>query len=208
MTHYYVGDIPSEDLVIEPARSDEEPLDLSPFTDVDVELIDPAGVAVTSSGFIGSLTAGAVIIEWPGDTVLAAPGLYALRVNLTTVAGTGPRERLAPIFIVVEQDSGWADLALARDELKSDQISDVKLWRLLEIAKLQVLEYAPAITDQTRPPAHYVEAQLMQAKTIWDAARVDAGGEVGGESFSFSPRPLDWQVKQLLRPKRGVPVAG
>ena len=55
-------------------------------------------------------------------------------------------------------------------------------------------------------PTRYALAQLMQAKNMWNAGRVDASGGIGdGGDFVIRPVPLDWHVKQLLRPKRGAP---
>lgn len=43
---------------------------------------------------------------------------------------------------------------------------------------------------------------------MWNAGIVSPGGEFGEGEFTMSTHPLDWHVKQLLRPKRAVPVVG
>lgn len=50
-------------------------------------------------------------------------------------------------------------------------------------------------------PERLVLAQLQQAKSIWNAGR----GEVGPDGFSFMPRPLEKEIQQMIRPRRGVP---
>ena len=58
----------------------------------------------------------------------------------------------------------------------------------------------PSITEGIR------QAHLLQARNIWNAARVDPAGQYGTETFQIAAFPLDWQVKQLIRPTRAVPV--
>ncbi len=85
---------------------------------------------------------------------------------------------------------------------------------LLDAAREQVLAYAPALpaftpTEETpaQPiPDRYALGQIRQAQNLWRASIVDASGGVGdGESFVIRPTPLDWHVKQILRPRRGAP---
>ena len=82
---------------------------------------------------------------------------------------------------------------------------------ILTIAAEQVVAYAPALDPDilyTDIPTNYVYAQLKQAENIWNAGRVSSAGDVGMDSYSFTPRPLDKTIRQILRPKRGVPNVG
>lgn len=141
------------------------------------------------------------------------------------------------------------DTARALRDLWPDveQLEDETLALLLDVAKDQVIAYAPAlppyvpaappasllsdpegdgifdapgeagdggtfvITPYTEPnpeqiPDRYALAQFTQAKNTWNAGRVDANGGIGdGGDFVMRPMPLDWHVKQILRPKRGRP---
>ena len=92
---------------------------------------------------------------------------------------------------------------------------------LLEVAKDQVLAYAPADptdiddgvidggdagTDFT-VPTRYRVAQLLQVRNIWNVSKIDTGsGDMGEGSFTISPFPMDRSVKNLIRPKSPVPV--
>lgn len=195
---YYTGDIPAEDIVIEPARNGVE-IDLTPFNDVDVELYGPDGVSVDSAGFIAEIDGENVVIEWPGDTVFTESGVYELRIALLhTVSGV--RERLAPHRMVVQAEDGWHTVDSIREELDLDGI-DVALNRLLDIAKQAVVEYAPDLEEGQSPPPNYVHAQTLQARNVWNAALVDTRGDIGDGTYTLTPRPLDWQIKQILRPK-------
>lgn len=206
---YYVGDIPAEDLVIEPARN-EEPVDLEIFESATAVLRDSQGVEVASAGFLATIGEESVIVEWPDADLFTSPGLYSLTVVLETV--DGKRERVAPTYVVVQDDDGWQSLDSAREDWPdARKLSDRKLFLLLELAKQEVLAYLDEEGELApiRPPIHYGEGQAMQARNLWNAAKVDpANGGIGEESFVVRPFPLDWMVRQVLKPKRGVPVIG
>lgn len=103
----------------------------------------------------------------------------------------------------------WHDITTARDEWVDAPLDDDVLTELLEVSQQQVLAYAPAlpVTDPptTDIPVNYRYGQLEQAKNLWNAARVDASGGDGDGSFVMRPHPLDWIIKQILRPRRAVP---
>lgn len=87
------------------------------------------------------------------------------------------------------------------------------LIELLDVARVQVEAYAPILTppaegEAVDVPTHYRYAQLMQARNIWNASIVSPGGELGETDFAITPHPLDWTVKQMLRPHRAKPVVG
>lgn len=76
----------------------------------------------------------------------------------------------------------------------------------LEAAKSQVLAYAPPLDDGAPIPQSYAIAQLMQTRNIWNASKVSPAGNIGDGSFASTPFPLDWMVRQMLRPRRGIPA--
>jgi hypothetical protein len=53
------------------------------------------------------------------------------------------------------------------------------------------------------------QAQLLQMRNTWNSSRANPStGDFGAEDYSLKVTPLDWQVRQLLRPRRAVPVVG
>lgn len=88
---------------------------------------------------------------------------------------------------------------------------------LLDTAREQVLAYAPEppadaltvvdgyVVPGAPIPSRYVLAQLQQATNLWNAGRVTSSGEIGGEGFTFTPRPMDRTIKQIIRPPDGKP---
>lgn len=204
---YYVGDIPAQDLVIEPARN-EEPVDLTLFDDLDIALYGPAGVPVETPGFLGTIEEGVIVIEWPSTSPFTEGGIYSFRITLRNDA-TGIRERFPAVRIVVDTEDGWHTLETARDDWRNAPGYDAWLYEILWVARENVLAYAPKLAEGQRPPINYLRAQIMQARNLWNAGKVDpASGGEGEDSFIMRPYPLDWMVKQVLRPARAVPVVG
>lgn len=56
-------------------------------------------------------------------------------------------------------------------------------------------------------PDAWRQAQLVQARNILNAAQASTG-QVDPDMTAYEPRPMDWWVKQLLRPESGVPIVG
>ena len=102
----------------------------------------------------------------------------------------------------------WPDAPLANLEVCG---------MLLDVAREQVVAYAPEapaddvtvvdgiITSTTVTPTRYVYAQLQQATNLWNAGRVSSSGDIGVDTFTFTPRPLDKTIKQIIRPIDGKP---
>lgn len=64
---------------------------------------------------------------------------------------------------------------------------------------LELLEFE----EDPEPPARYVFAQLQQMKNLYNAAEASPMGEMGPDSYSFVPRPLDKTIRQMIRPTTG-----
>lgn len=96
----------------------------------------------------------------------------------------------------------WPDAPFERGDL---------LEMLLEVARDDVLLYAPKPApdaESVDPPARYVLAQLRQAQNLWEGGRVDTDGNVGEGGFIFTPRPMDADIKKMIRPADGSPHVG
>lgn len=207
MTSYYVGDIPAEPIVVEPVRGvDADPIDLADFDELDTiaQLRNFDGELVTDD-FAVTFEAGSVVLEWPsGTTPFPEAGAYQLNI---TLVGTDARERLAPFYYVAQDDSdGWHTIDSVRAEWEDAAvIPDIRLHALLEVAKQQIIAFAPVLADGARPPMNYREGQKIHARNMLNAGRATGDGE--GE-FDLAPHPLDWHVEQLLRPKTPRRVVG
>lgn len=105
---------------------------------------------------------------------------------------------------------GWHTVESARDQwvdapTDDGADEDATLLELLEVAKGAVLAYAPAVED-LEVPTNYRVAQLMQMRNIWNSSKASPAGEFDNGSYGLSSFPLDWQIRQILRPKQGKPV--
>jgi hypothetical protein len=107
----------------------------------------------------------------------------------------------------------WHTVASARDEWPDAPVDeddgDDLLTSLLAVAQDAVIAYAPAVeTPLTDIPDGYRHAQLMQARNVWNSSKAKPSGDFDGGEYGLSSFPLDWQVRQLIRPKRGKPWIG
>jgi hypothetical protein len=195
---FYAGDIPAHDLVFDPA------LDLSTYTGADAILVAPDGSDLTLEADIDG---DSIVVEWPaGESPFPTGGLYTLKVSVTGAGSTS--ERLPPVTLIAQDDSdGWLTLDTIREQWPdAESIGDRSLYSILQTAKFDVIAYAPPLELDQMPPENYSRAQLMHARDIWNSSTVDSSGQFGEGTFAVRPFPLDWMVKQILRPKRGLPV--
>ena len=78
---------------------------------------------------------------------------------------------------------------------------DLQLYELLDSAHTAVVEFAPAIEADQAIPANYRKGQLLQAQAVHNASRATNADQLGAGDYAVTVFPLDWNVKQLLRPK-------
>lgn len=108
----------------------------------------------------------------------------------------------------------WHTIETARDQWVDAPLDDEELEELLDAAKTAVLAYAPTLPAQTVEnvggyivpvnvdiPSSYRLAQLMQSRNIWNSSKASPSGDFDGGGYGLTTFPLDWQVKQLLRPR-------
>ncbi|WP_295012499.1 hypothetical protein [uncultured Microbacterium sp.] len=77
----------------------------------------------------------------------------------------------------------------------------------LAAAKEACIAYAPALpSGVTEIPDGWRLAQALQAQNAWNANQAAPSPDFDGSGYGVTTHPLDWQVKQLLRPKRAIGV--
>ena len=210
MTYYYVGDTPHEVLTVLPELNGV-PQELHGNDTIEVTATNPSGTEITT--LTGAVQGNVIEVTFPETSIFTEVGIYTIVCIIDhtehhlTVAAT----QVDPVQIVADDTAEeWATLAITRSQwIDSRTIDDDVLFELLQIAKTQVIDYAPALAEGAAVPRHYRMAQILQARNIYNGALVDAtNGDIGSDTFTIRPFPLDWQIKQLLRPRRGVPVTG
>lgn len=157
----------------------------------------PGWTGVETSAGAATLDADAITLTLP---TLDVAGLLTIHL---TVTKDGARAACAPVRIVVEDPTdGWMtcdEAALVWADAPDDY---AVLYEVLTAARTACESFAPAADPI---PANYRRAQLVQAKAIWAAERPTFDNRAGDEDMSIGLYPLDWNVKQLLRPKTGLP---
>lgn len=86
-------------------------------------------------------------------------------------------------------------------ELWPDAPSDPDvLDELLEASYEQCAAYVPGIVE-TPVPSRYRIAQVMQARAIQRSLVSGTGDQMGGDGYTVTVFPMDWNVRNLLRPR-------
>ena len=108
----------------------------------------------------------------------------------------------------------WHTIDSARSQWDDAPFEDDELQELLDVAQQAVLAYAPAlpgvtytiidgyvVPSETVIPTSYRHAQLMQARNVWNSSQASPSGDFDGAGYGLTTFPLDWQIKQLHRPR-------
>lgn len=117
----------------------------------------------------------------------------------------------------------YADLYILARAIWPDaaRLSDSALAMYIGAAEIQCAAYAPPVTvsdpfdgtydggtfEDEEPrqvlPPNYQLAVVYQARNIYNAGKASAtgSGDFDGSGYNVTAYPLDWHVKQLLRPE-------
>lgn len=178
----------------------------TPVADFDYDIpaaADENGATVTLS--VADQTVPATIgngVEGTWSTLtLPAPGSYP--VYIVAALGGRTQRTLVDYLVVVDPDDPWYNVVTARIDWDGAPESDGTLADLLDSARDQVLAYAPALAAGAAVPTRYKRGQLMQARNTFNASQTNGDQQVdAGGGVYITVRPLDWAVKQVLRPKQ------
>jgi hypothetical protein len=200
---YWVGDVPADPYESEILDGDGNPVDLEGAA-VWISLRDPEGTEVAA--YFAAIAGDVISVPLGTDLPFTMAGIYTMAPRLDRGAS---KDTIDPVRIAVQADNGWVTLSWARSEWRDAPSEDDQLFELLELARTQCETFAPKLAEGALVPVGYRRGQMMQARNIWNAARVDpSNGSFGSDSFVIRPFPLDWMVKQQLRPAQGVPRVG
>ncbi|QDZ14243.1 hypothetical protein [Humibacter ginsenosidimutans] len=118
----------------------------------------------------------------------------------------------------------WYTLETIRAQWREAPSNDDVLQQVLDASKASVLVYDngwswrrdpslsvdgdgntidfPGDYPEGKVPSSLVMGQRAQARNLWNANRVNPqNGDVGTDTFTLQPFPLDWVIKQIIRPK-------
>jgi hypothetical protein len=176
--------------------------DLPPAADFDDVTLS---LSVGEQTVPAQATGQAVTGSWR-SLVLPSEGIFP--VYLVVVARERRERVLVDWLVVVSPDDEWHNPITARIDWAGAPELDGTLYRLLDVAREQIADYAPLVRAGESVPERYRSAQLMQARNTWNASLTNGDGQVDVGGFVVNVRPLDWAVKQLLRPKTATKAFG
>jgi hypothetical protein len=188
---------------------DGEPADLSETVPSDARLIDPAGLEVVPAPTVELVESDPKSLAF---TFSGAPWLIPGIWSVSAILSVGGNSfRTVPARFVVDAPDGWLTVPDARSEWRDAPSSDAVLYRLLYSARLAVVTWGrahdPELVAAPRPTDNLVDAQRTQARNTWNAVKSDPANQgIGDEGFVIRPFPLDWTVKNLIRPQSAKPV--
>lgn len=93
------------------------------------------------------------------------------------------------------------------DYVTYDEASEDGLAFVLYCARVQCETFAPKLTEDAKVPENYVAAQVLQTRSL---IRAGVAGDNGGQSEVgdvVTLFPMDWTVKNLLRPQAPAKVS-
>jgi hypothetical protein len=124
--------------------------------------------------------------------------------------------------------ASWYTIDEARDDWPGAPLDDVQLQLVLDVSRAECEAYAPlataaappadtpivtypgwlgpeaaAVVPDTEIPDGHRWAHLAHARNIWNAQKVNPSGGLGDDTqgFALTPWPLEWSIKQRLRPR-------
>ena len=101
---------------------------------------------------------------------------------------------------------GWVDQETVQDYwADSVQLEDSALTSYLQASYEQCVEFLPPVALKAYPetiPDRWKQAQIMQARALYRSAVAGSGDQVGMDGQGVTVFPMDWTVKNLLRPSR------
>lgn len=195
---FYVGDRPSQHAAIVVDG------DLSAYVNTEVVLRKPDGT-VTSLFGIATISDDTVHVDLSGN-YFTGPGVYKLQVILSA---PGIQETLRPVGVAIETAAeGWMTTGEAQEYWPTvEHIDGAEMYELLQIAKRDCIAYLDRLyAVGAEVKEDWRRAQVIHARNIYNATKVDAASGVIGEdgtSYKLTTFPMDWHVKNLLRPQKG-----
>lgn len=196
----WIGDVP-----VSPTRAD---------------FVDEAGNVVQISGYaswtammysptntlLGTLTGSGhgqhLEFTWPEETILTAEGIHTIIIKFFDTDGVVIQ--CEPWKFVVQKRASWLSLEQARAQWADAPLDDIFLFQILDSAKVQCIEYAPALAANAVIPPNYLQAQVMQARALYQSVIANQNDNVGIEGFAVRVFPLDFTIRALLRPKKAI----
>jgi hypothetical protein len=139
---------------------------------------------------------------WPTTTILDDAGVHTSVISFFDTNGV--EVQCEPWKFIVQAIDGWLTLEQARGQWADAPLDDIFLYQLLDASKEQCVAYAPALELGAVVPIRYVQAQLTQARALYQSTIANQADNVGIEGFTVRVFPLDFTIRAMLRPKKAI----
>lgn len=107
---------------------------------------------------------------------------------------------------------GWVETTTDLEDWADAPVDEATLARYLRAGQTQCVDFLPhlpdPVTGDLEPvipdpvPDTFVLAQVFQARALYRSALSGSGDAIGADGLSVTVFPMDWTVKNLLRPRR------
>ena len=194
----WVGDIPKSPMRWDFIDQDSEPVPIGEFEAWEAIVKAPDGTILGEQ--TGVPTGNHLELEFGAPSLATEAGIYEIVFKFFN----GGLLTAEPYRFVVQAEDGWLDLQTARAQWADAPYDDIFLHQILDTAKFQCIEYAPPLAAGKQPPINYVQAQLLQARAIYQSVLANQNDAVGLEGFAVRVFPLDFTIRAMLRPKRAI----
>lgn len=194
----WVGDIPVSPMRWDFVDENGDPVAIGEFETWQVDLYDPEHDIIGTMS--GEPQGNHLELTFGEPSLAVEAGVYMLQFRFEN----GGIITAEPYEFLVQEFTGWLTLELARAQWADAPMDDILLWQILESAKTQCLDYAPALQPGAGIPLNYVQAQLMQARALYQSVIANQNDNIGIEGFAVRVFPLDFTIRALLRPKRAI----
>lgn len=204
---WYTDDAITGPVLIRYVDEEGNPVDLTGAVPTGARLVDPSGVTIPATAVVAGTAPDTYLeVTLPGDP-FTGPGVWAVDAALTSQVGTF---RPAPLQFVVEDEfTGWHTVRGIRPLWRDAPRSDVVLYRLLQVARDQVVTYwtDKTVTPLSTVPARLADAQAAQARELWNASKFDPTQQgFGDEGFIIRPAKMSSVIKGIIWPPTRKPV--
>ena len=196
----WIGDVPASPTHIDFVDETGNTVHVHEYTSHTVMMYSPSNTLVHT--FTSVIHAQHVDMTWPEETILTAEGIYTLIIKFFDADGVTIQAE--PYKIVAQKRASWLSLEQARGQWADAPLDDVFLYQILDSAKTQCIEYAPALAANAVIPANYLQAQVMQARALYQSVIANQNDNIGVEGFTVRVFPLDFTIRALLRPKKAI----
>ena len=196
----WVNDVPTS-----PTRADfvdetGNTVSIQEFDSWSAYMLSPLGEVLGELS--GSEQGNHLLFTWPETTILDNAGIYQILVSFQDPLGVNVQAE--PYRFVVQALDGWLTLEQARQLWADAPLDDIFLALILETAREQCEAYAPVLLTDALIPVRYTQAQLTQARALYQSTIANQNDNVGIEGFTVRVFPLDFTIRAMLRPKKAI----